>query len=85
LNDRWEKDCLSHKPDILSILIGVNDVFRQYTGMLDAAMLLDEYQLTYKRLLSLVKEKYDCRLILMTWFILTCGCMLGSRINGSMQ
>jgi len=45
----------------------------------------DTYQLTYERLLSLVKEKKDCRLILMTWFILTCGCMLGSRINGSMQ
>jgi len=69
LNNRWEKDCLSHKPDILSILIGVNDVFRQYTGTPDAAVLLDEYQLTYKRLLSLVKEKYNCRLILIEPFM----------------
>ena len=30
----------------------------------------DEYQLTYKRLLSLVKGKNNCRLIPMTWFIL---------------
>jgi len=69
LNNRWEKDCLSHKPDILSILIGVNDVFRQYTGTLDTAVLLDEYQLTYKRLLSLVKGKYNCRLILIEPFM----------------
>ena len=69
LNDRWEKDCLNHKPDILSILIGINDVFRQYTGRLDAAVLLDEYQLTYKRLLSLVKDKYNCRLILIEPFM----------------
>jgi len=69
LNYRWKKDCLSHKPDILSILIGINDVFRQYTGRPDAAVLLDEYQLTYERLLSLVKEKYNCRLILMEPFM----------------
>lgn len=69
LDYRWEKDCLSHKPDILSILIGINDVFRQYTDTPDAAVLLDEYQLTYKRLLSLVKEKYNCRLILIEPFM----------------
>jgi lysophospholipase L1-like esterase len=45
----------------------------------------DTYQLTYKRLLSLVREKSNCQLILMTWFILTCGRTHGSRINGSMQ
>ncbi|HCO95015.1 MAG TPA: GDSL family lipase [Phycisphaerales bacterium] len=69
LDYRWEKDCLSHKPDIVSVLIGINDVFRQYSGALDTAVLLDEYQLTYKRLLSLVKEKYNCRLILMEPFM----------------
>jgi len=69
LNDRWENDCLNHKPDILSVLIGINDVFRQYTGSLDEAVLLDEYQLTYKRLLSLVKDKYNCRLILIEPFM----------------
>src|SRR4030042_1608560 len=65
LNNRWEKDCLNHQPDILSILIGINDVFRQYTGSPDRTVPLDEYELTYKRLLSLVQEKKNCRLILM--------------------
>lgn len=69
LNNRWERDCLNHKPDILSVLIGINDVFRQYTGSLDTAVLLDEYQLTYKRLLTLVKGKYNCRLILIEPFM----------------
>lgn len=69
LNDRWERDCLNHKPDVLSVLIGINDVFRQYTGRPDEAVLLDEYQLTYKRLLSLVKEKYNCQLILIEPFM----------------
>ncbi len=69
LNDRWETDCLNHKPDILSILIGINDVFRQYTDRPDEAVSLEEYQLTYKRLLSLVKEKYKCQLILIEPFM----------------
>jgi lysophospholipase L1-like esterase len=69
LDYRWERDCLNHKPDVLSVLIGINDVFRQYTGRLDEAVLLDDYQLTYKRLLSRVKEKYNCRLILMEPFM----------------
>ena len=69
LDYRWEKDCLNHKPDVLSILIGINDIFRQFSSRLDEAVLLDEYQLTYERLLSLVKEKYNCRLILMEPFM----------------
>jgi len=69
LDYRWERDCLNHKPDVLSVLIGINDVFRQYTGRPDEAVLLDEYQLTYKRLLSLAKEKYNCQLILIEPFM----------------
>jgi lysophospholipase L1-like esterase len=69
LNNRWQKDCLDYKPDNLSILIGINDVFRQYTGSLDRAVLLDEYELTYKRLLSQIQEKNNCRLILMEPFM----------------
>ena len=69
LDYRWEKDCLNHKPDILIVLIGINDVFRQYTDRPDEVVLLDEYQLTYERLLSLVKEKYNCQLILIEPFM----------------
>jgi lysophospholipase L1-like esterase len=32
LADRWEADCLDIKPDILSILIGVNDFWHKITG-----------------------------------------------------
>ena len=69
LNNRWEKDCLNHKPDILSILIGINDVCRQYTDTMNAAVLLEEYELTYKRLLSQVQEKYNCQIVLMEPFM----------------
>ena len=69
LNNRWQRDCLDHKPDILSILIGINDVCRQYENRMNEAVLIEEYELTYERLLSMVKEKYNSRLILMEPFL----------------
>jgi lysophospholipase L1-like esterase len=32
LAERWDKDCLDLKPDILSILIGVNDIWHKLSG-----------------------------------------------------
>jgi lysophospholipase L1-like esterase len=32
LAERWDKDCLDIKPDILSILIGVNDIWHKLNG-----------------------------------------------------
>ena len=69
LKQRWERDCINHQPDILSVLIGINDVWRQYTERLDEAVFLEEYELTYKRLLTLVKDKNDCQLVLMQPFM----------------
>jgi lysophospholipase L1-like esterase len=69
LNGRWERDCLAHKPDILSLLIGINDVWRQHNDRPDEAVFLDEYELTYERLLSKVKDNFNCRLVLMEPFM----------------
>lgn len=35
LDRRWEKDCIAIKPDILSILIGVNDIWHMLNGRYD--------------------------------------------------
>ena len=32
LAERWDKDCLDLKPDVLSILIGVNDFWHKFNG-----------------------------------------------------
>jgi acyl-CoA thioesterase-1 len=69
LNRRWKRDCLDYKPDILSVMIGINDVWRQHTNRLDEAVLHEEYELTYKQLLSQVREKKDCQLVLMEPFM----------------
>jgi acyl-CoA thioesterase I len=66
LKNRWQKDCLDHNPDILSILIGVNDVWRQFAGEeeLPYAVPLDEYEATYRQLLTMVTQKCNSRLVI---------------------
>jgi acyl-CoA thioesterase-1 len=48
---------------------GINDVWRQHTDRPDEAVFLDEYELTYERLLSKVKDNFNCRLVLMEPFM----------------
>ncbi|MCX6302448.1 MAG: SGNH/GDSL hydrolase family protein [Bacteroidia bacterium] len=38
LAERWDKDCLEIKPDILSILIGVNDIWHKLNGRYDGTV-----------------------------------------------
>ncbi|MHC4395459.1 MAG: SGNH/GDSL hydrolase family protein [Planctomycetota bacterium] len=71
LKGRWEKDCLEHKPDILNILIGINDLWRQYgePEQLPQAVYLEEYESTYRQLLSTTKQQCGCQLILVEPFM----------------
>jgi lysophospholipase L1-like esterase len=71
LNTRWEKDCLEHKPDILSVLIGINDLCRQHgePEKLPMAVYPDEYGSTYRQLLSRVKQKCNSKLVLIEPFM----------------
>jgi lysophospholipase L1-like esterase len=52
---RWETDVFALKPDWLSVLIGINDVWRQFDVPLQTAshVYLDEYEATLE---SLVKK-----------------------------
>ena len=69
LKSRWEQDCLNYNPDIVSILIGINDVWRFHTNRIDEAVLIDEYESTYKELLTAARDKCDCQLVLMEPFM----------------
>ncbi len=41
LKSRWEKDCLKYNPDIISVLIGINDVWRIIrTGSMKQCLLM---------------------------------------------
>ncbi|MHC4060950.1 MAG: SGNH/GDSL hydrolase family protein [Planctomycetota bacterium] len=71
LKDRWEKDCIAHRPDVLSVLIGINDLWWWHAESQGFAEGLcpEEYELTYKQLLSQVKAQCNCQLVLMEPFM----------------
>lgn len=55
LAERWEEDCISLKPDVLSILIGVNDFWHKLNGNYDGTV--KKYLDDYKALLDQTKQK----------------------------
>ncbi|MDB5246994.1 MAG: hypothetical protein JWQ40_1388 [Segetibacter sp.] len=72
---RWQKDTLDIKPDLLSILIGVNDTAAFIKG--DKNFTAGEYEKGYRELLQQTKEKLpNVQLVLCEPFILR-----GARVN----
>jgi lysophospholipase L1-like esterase len=54
LAERWDKDCLDIKPDVLSILIGVNDIWHKLDGKYDGTP--EIYRNDYIALLERTKK-----------------------------
>jgi lysophospholipase L1-like esterase len=81
LADRWEDDCLAIKPDVLSILIGVNDhnhIFSNGTGVTVA-----DYERDYDSLLERTRAALpDVILIIGEPFLLIAGEFDETRVQG---
>jgi lysophospholipase L1-like esterase len=72
LADRWQQDCLDLKPNVLSILIGVNDFWHTlgggYTGTVEV------YEHDYRALIERTRQAFaGIRLVLCEPFVLRCG------------
>jgi lysophospholipase L1-like esterase len=66
---RWKEDCLDLKPDVLSIFIGINDVWRRYDRNLPTSA--EEYEANYHKLLVSTREALPAtQLVLMEPFVL---------------
>jgi len=68
LRQRWQTDVTALKPDLLSVKVGVNDVWRSFDGAPDQAVGADEYRATLRGLLG-EASALDCRLVLVTPFL----------------
>ena len=66
LDARWQRDVISQRPNYLSVSIGVNDVWRQLqTPRNPDEVMVDEFEATYRRLLTHAVEELNCHLILL--------------------
>ncbi|MBU9712899.1 SGNH/GDSL hydrolase family protein [Evansella tamaricis] len=71
LKKRWENDVIAQKPDWLSIMIGINDVWRQYDTpfIKDNHVYIEEYEETLEKLIQETRPTVK-GLILMTPYYL---------------
>lgn len=69
LDARWQTDVLDLKPDWLSIMIGINDVWRQFDQPLitESHVYIDEYERTLRKLVEETKPSVK-GIVLMTPF-----------------
>ena len=68
LKERWQRDVIDLKPDWLSIMIGINDVWRQFDvpQLPDPPVFPDEYRETLRDLVVRTKPLLAGGLVLMT-------------------
>ncbi len=72
LDARWQADGLDLKPDILSILIGVNDLWHKLGGQYDGTV--EQYDQQLGALLKRTKQALpDTTIVLCDPFVLRCG------------
>lgn len=72
LDARWEADTLAIKPDILSILIGVNDIWHKLNGKYDGTA--ETYEKGFAALLERTRKAMPwTRIVVCEPFVLRCG------------
>ncbi len=80
---RWKMDAINLQPDILSILIGVNDTWHEFSS--GNGVEPERFANVYRMMLELTLERLpDVRLVLCEPFILPCG-VVTSKWLGDIQ
>lgn len=72
LAERWQPDCIDLAPDVVSILIGVNDIWHTRNGNYDGTPAV--YERDYDALLQRTREALpEVQLVVCEPFVLKCG------------
>lgn len=67
LRARWREDAMDLRPDVVSVLIGVNDTWRRYDS--GAVTSVRDYEDDYRAILTQVRDELDAQLILVEPFL----------------
>ena len=77
LANRWKRDCIDLKPDVLSILIGVNDIWHKMNGKYDGTV--ETYRTGFTELLKETREALpETTFVICEPFALRCGAVKDS-------
>lgn len=72
LERRWQEDCLDFHPDVVSILIGINDTWHNIgKASFGNKHYLRRFERKYRKLLMQVKEKTDAQIVILEPFVLS--------------
>ena len=70
---RWQSDAIDLQPDIISVLVGINDVFHRYYIKENRPKNSDEQiEANYRALLVQLREKTNAKIVIMAPFFLDC-------------
>ena len=69
LFDRLYADCICFQPDVVSILIGINDVWHRY-GFQKIATTDEQIKLNYRSMLERIKNETDAKIIMIQPYLL---------------
>lgn len=67
LQERWDSDCLALAPDVVSIMIGVNDTWRRYDK--NDPTTAEDFEAGYRDILDRTKERLDAQFLLIEPFL----------------
>lgn len=68
LKARWKEDCLDLKPDLVSIMIGINDCWRRYDS--NVPMPVEIFEANYREILVQTKNSLTAEIVLCEPFLL---------------
>lgn len=72
LEPRWKADVLELRPNWLSVMIGINDVWRQFDSALDTdQVLIERYEKVYRSLLNQARPRLQGLVLMSPYFIET--------------
>ncbi|MGF6824389.1 acyl-CoA thioesterase-1 [Microbacterium sp. ZKA21] len=65
---RLDVDCIDENPDVVSILIGINDVWRRYDD--DDATSAEQFEANLRTILTAIRERTDAAIVILEPFLL---------------
>ncbi len=78
LFDRFYKDALAFEPDVISILIGINDIWHSYGG--DRIATTDaQFELNYRSILERIRRESNAKIMILAPFLLDKEPAVGMR------